>query len=277
MNCGKEKFNEDIKRFYSDYRDDMQAKRYYSKYPLRNFVHTSRINCLLSHLKEGTSMLEIGCGDGVFAVEAAKNGFSVTATDISQSNLDAAKVSAEKAGVADKILFFQADAENLPFSDGQFDMVVASHILEHLPKFKEGLSEVRRVSKKNALIALPTVLNLCSLVIIGGGRWWYFSKRGPLALIRGFLRVIFAMLAFKNGVEEGFYGQKNMPHLWRFPWAMKKEIKKAGFKIKIFEPDSLPFPFFNIFLPIIRFLDRHRHNILIRNFGYGSHVLIEKD
>ena len=148
--------------------------------------------------------------------------------------------------------------------------------MEHLPDFDRGLKEIYRVTASKAVVALPTILNPCSIVIVGGGQWWYFSKKGLWSLLTGFLKTTAGIFRRDDGVEQGFYGREHMPHLWRYPWAMKRELKTAGFKILSFEPDSLPLPFFNFFLPLIKFLDRRRGHWLLRNFGYGSHALLEK-
>ena len=43
---------------------------------------------------------------------------------------------------------------------------------------------------------------------------------------------------FKEGVDEG-YGPEKLPHLWRYPWVMKRQLKKAGFEIISFEDEGL--------------------------------------
>jgi len=47
--------------------------------------------------------------------------------------------------------------ENLPFTDNEFDFVVASHVIEHVKDPKKFIAELERVSKKG-YIELPTKL-----------------------------------------------------------------------------------------------------------------------
>ena len=49
----------------------------------------------------------------------------------------------------------QCDAHFLPFQDGSFDCVQASHILEHLRNPFQAISEIRRVARKVAIIKIP--------------------------------------------------------------------------------------------------------------------------
>ena len=48
-----------------------------------------------------------------------------------------------------------ADAQNLPFRDNSFEIVYASHILEHLTNPFKALSEFKRVSKNFVVVKVP--------------------------------------------------------------------------------------------------------------------------
>lgn len=51
--------------------------------------------------------------------------------------------------------FVLCDASNLPFTDNSFDMVLASHILEHLDCPIVALKEWKRVAKSKVIVAVP--------------------------------------------------------------------------------------------------------------------------
>lgn len=53
---------------------------------------------------------------------------------------------------------YQADLQNLPFDDESFDIVFASHVLEHVPDDNKALSEIRRILTKNGIAILPVPL-----------------------------------------------------------------------------------------------------------------------
>lgn len=74
--------------------------------------------------------LELGCGDGANAVWLAQQGWTVTAVDLSQVALERAADHAERAGVAARISFQQADLEAWTTAE-HYDLVSAFFV--HTP------------------------------------------------------------------------------------------------------------------------------------------------
>lgn len=103
---------------------------------------------------EGKLFLEIGGGDGRFALQLMKQGFRVVETDIAPGSVKKARYFAEKSGVADDNYFMAVDAENLPFKDEVFDGVFMVASFHHLPDFKKALKEIYRVTKKNSPVLI---------------------------------------------------------------------------------------------------------------------------
>jgi ubiquinone/menaquinone biosynthesis C-methylase UbiE len=104
----------------------------------------------LAHLKPGETVLDVGCGTGTLAI-AAKRQVGITGTvyglDASPEMIARAQKKARKAGV--EVVFKKAFAQSLPFPDSQFDVVVTTVMLHHLPrKARQELAvEMRRVLK----------------------------------------------------------------------------------------------------------------------------------
>lgn len=90
-------------------------------------------------------ILEIGCGLGAFAVSLAKTGNKVSAIDISEYALKAAREKANAAHV--NIDFAVMDVENTQYDDSEFDVVCGVSILHHLNLYK-AIPEIRRVLRK---------------------------------------------------------------------------------------------------------------------------------
>lgn len=265
---------DDIKNFYETYGDRIIEKRLDSPYPLRRYVHRTQYESIARLVEPGMRVLDAGCGEGVLSWYLAERGATVVAMDISRPNLENAKKFLEKKGVADRVTLVQGDAERLPFPDASFDLAVSSHVLEHLPDFDKGLSEIRRVTKGPAIVALPTCLNLAAASQLGGSDFFYLRKKSFLALPWGILRILLNL--GHEGVQEGYAGKGELPHIWRYPWVMRRRLEKGGFRITRFEAATLILPYFNFFLPLVKLLDRFKHWPILRNFGYGSFAYLEK-
>ena len=102
----------------------------------------------LARLQRGESVLDVGCGTGTLAIAAERHvGPTVYGIDASPEMIARADKKAKKAGV--EVVFKNAVAEALPFSDAQFDVVLNTLMLHHLPR-KAGqrcIREMRRVLK----------------------------------------------------------------------------------------------------------------------------------
>ena len=102
----------------------------------------------LAGLSAGESVLDIGCGTGTLAIAAkrrvGKKGH-VCGIDAAPEMIGRAGKKAKKAGL--EVDFKKALVESLPFPDGQFDVVLSTLMLHHLPgKLRNRCAaEVRRV------------------------------------------------------------------------------------------------------------------------------------
>lgn len=83
-------------------------------------------------------ILDVGCGLGEFAERTERAlAAEVVAVDISPRMVEVARARGVNALVA--------DAQALPFADGEFDAVVANWVLHHVPDLHRGLAEIERV------------------------------------------------------------------------------------------------------------------------------------
>ncbi len=91
----------------------------------------------------GKRVLDVGTGDGTYAIEAAVRGAIVTALDLEQEMLDAARARAASRGV--DVTLRQGRAEQLPFDDAAFDVVIAVTVLCFVPDAQLAVREMARV------------------------------------------------------------------------------------------------------------------------------------
>jgi SAM-dependent methyltransferase len=101
---------------------------------------------------EGMRVLDVAAGTGNASIVAAQRGASVTASDLTPELLDAGCARAEAEGV--ELEWVEADAENLPFEDGSYDIVMSSIGAMFAPHHQEVADELVRVCKPGGTIGL---------------------------------------------------------------------------------------------------------------------------
>jgi len=101
-----------------------------------------RLDLLLTPVRPGMRVLELGCGTGLFTKDLARTQAQIVAIDISPDLIARARQEVPLENVE-----FRVDnAADLSFEDGSFDAVVGSSVLHHLP-IRPALREFRRVLK----------------------------------------------------------------------------------------------------------------------------------
>ncbi|MFB6215617.1 MAG: class I SAM-dependent methyltransferase [Candidatus Aenigmatarchaeota archaeon] len=96
---------------------------------------------------EGKKILDVASGTGRFSLLAAEMGADVVSCDISKPMLKIAREKASEKGLESKITFLKTDAENLPFEDETFDIVMAIRFVHLMVEEKPFLEEMKRVSR----------------------------------------------------------------------------------------------------------------------------------
>ncbi len=267
--------SKDIKNFYQSYHDKINDKRFESPFPIRKYAHHAQYNSLITHIKDGETILDAGCGEGTIGLLLAERSINSTGIDISEKNVRAANDKAREKGLDQFVIFSIGDAENLPFPDASFDVVVSSHVLEHLPNFDKGWLELQRVARKRIVLALPTCMNPCAWALLGGDTgYWSFSKRSIFALPYGLIRVLVNVLS--EGVQEGYGGKDDIPHIWRYPWVVKRRLLSNDWRLSSYEASSLCMPYFEFLLPIAKRIDRYKNKWPLKYFGFGSTLVFDK-
>ena len=101
----------------------------------------------LLDLRLNSSVLEVGCGSGEYALHLAeKVGCLLVGLDINAAGVRNANQLALARGLASRAHFEQCDvSKNLPFDDKTFDAVFSNDVLCHLPGRPEVLGEIFRV------------------------------------------------------------------------------------------------------------------------------------
>ncbi len=132
--AGKEKYAD----YYSEGGRQEEWRRMCAEAKADNIIQ------LCSDLRRG-SVLEIGCGTGDILLALSERGFGneLSGIEISSSGLEKARQKPIPS-LKELRLF---DGDTVPFDDQQFDLVVLSHVVEHLEYPRKMLHEARRVAR----------------------------------------------------------------------------------------------------------------------------------
>lgn len=105
--------------------------------------------------REGSLVLEAGCGVGAQTLTLARNSpqARIVSIDVAEESLAAARAKVEAAGYGN-VRFQQADLFALPFERESFDHVFVCFVLEHVARPLEALAKLKEVLKPGGTITV---------------------------------------------------------------------------------------------------------------------------
>jgi SAM-dependent methyltransferase len=98
------------------------------------------------------AVLDVACGTGNATIPAAETGARTTGLDITPELLEGARRRAATAGV--EVDWIEGDAENLPFDDGHFDVVLSTFGSMFAPDHERAAAETARVLRPGGRIGI---------------------------------------------------------------------------------------------------------------------------
>lgn len=108
--------------------------------------------CEALDLRAGSRVLDVAAGNGNATLAAARRWCDVTSTDYVPSLLESGRARAQAEGLA--VRFQEADAENLPFPDASFDVLVSTFGVMFTPDQERAAGELARVCKPGGKIGM---------------------------------------------------------------------------------------------------------------------------
>lgn len=149
--------------------------------------------------------LEIGSGTGYFSLNLLQAGTirAATCTDISPGMLATLRGNAERLGL--EVETVETGAEELPFADGSFDLVLGHAILHHIPDLAKAFAEFHRVLRPGGTVVFAGEPSRY------GDRLARVPKRGAAAVAPLWRRAIGARAAGSVANGNGHGGEPD-PH-----------------------------------------------------------------
>lgn len=150
---------------------DAAGYRRWFETPLGRMVEADELRAVfaLARIEPGTRVLDVGCGDGMYSIEATRRGGTVVGVDVDERTLVAAR---HRAGAL-TVDFASGDAVDLPFDDASFDVVLAVTVLCFVTDAERAVREMARVLKRGGRLVLADL-----------GPWsaWAVERRVKAAL-----------------------------------------------------------------------------------------------
>jgi 2-polyprenyl-3-methyl-5-hydroxy-6-metoxy-1,4-benzoquinol methylase len=100
-----------------------------------------------------TSLLDVGCGEGLLVHRWAQRlgEKRVVGIDLEEESIQAGWAERPAPNLEYRVM----QADRLPFAPGEFDLVSAIEVLEHLPDPEQTLSEMARCAERHLLVSVP--------------------------------------------------------------------------------------------------------------------------
>lgn len=212
---------------------DVAAKSYDAKWGI-DFAETGREQVGLKLRKAlGESpghwehALEIGAGTGYFSLNLMSEGTigRLTATDIAPGMLTALAANAERLGL--EVECVETGAEQLPFPDRSFDLVLGHAVLHHIPDLDRAAAEFLRVLKPGGTVVF------CGEPSATGDQLAAWPKRAAVAAAPLWRRMVGAGRRVDKGGSDPDYGHAMEAevdvHAFD-PGALREVFEGAGFE-----------------------------------------------
>ncbi len=133
-----------------------QAHRYVGSSVHASGADLQRIGRIASDVQIDAA-LDLGCGGGHVTYALSPHATRMVACDLSQGMLDAVAEEAVRRGLRN-VEFERASAEQLPFGDGIFDLVVSRYSAHHWRDWEAGLREAARVVSASGRLVFVDVM-----------------------------------------------------------------------------------------------------------------------
>lgn len=134
---------------FEEYINELSVKYYNGKHP-KHFLWVDHYKFIIDNINSGEEILDVGCGASLsYIQELAKKQVKIDAIDLNHILIQKCR----NENIFKNINFFVLDiTKELP--DKNYDVVILSHVLEHLSEPRELLRKLKKITQK-VIIRLP--------------------------------------------------------------------------------------------------------------------------
>jgi ubiquinone/menaquinone biosynthesis C-methylase UbiE len=179
-------------------------------------------------------LLDVGCGDGIYAIICAQKGTSYIGIDISRHNLQRTKTWSRRKKLDKLVDLVLCDASTLPFKSNSVETLLCSEVLEHLLDFKQVLNEMARVVQRDLIVSVPCFGALAVDNLIGNKFALHATERTRNFISRETYKGIIALKA--NGAAHINFFTASI---------LRKELSESGFVVIRVRGSGFDLPLFS--------------------------------
>jgi len=154
-----------------EYFDEVEARKYFVERHIPPFAEFARWR--------GKEVLEIGCGIGTDTINFARHGANVTVLELSPKSLELARRRAEVFGLADKIVFYNGNAEEMTsfLPPKRYDLIYSFGVIHHSPSPEKIIEQLHHFIKPGGTVKIMVYHRnswkvFWILITYGKGRFW---------------------------------------------------------------------------------------------------------
>lgn len=275
MKRDRETIKQTLAHYYNRFAHDYHESNY------RGTIHYAPLQYRQRYIEEmienldlprGSAVLDAGCGPGELTLSLLKKGYNVWAVDISQVMVDEATKYINANGYPEWKQMHVGDIEELEFSDGFFDVVVAAGVIEYQQDDDKSLSEMRRVLKSDGYFIANVTNRYSPMVILGWPYSWLISQH----ISRTILSVLKEKILGRGRITP------NPSRRTHSPREFDKNLAEIGlekFSHHYFAFSPLPSPFCPLFGHICGPMGRWMENLTNSPLGFlgGGYIVMAKN